>query len=430
MFLLFLHFTSSYDQRYSIVPPIELTNISEIGNWTLRGSGTIMKKKYIRLASANVDDYGTICQRVPTMFETWDVELEFNIKDGTIGGEIFGFIFSEELCPELPEEWNGVFVYINTTLTDKNGNSPLYVVPNDGKLIDFNIQKPVAQVKVRNLNFNSRLRLTRKGTNFAGFLIQGSSQTLTRLFDITIPKLIRFGYFTITGLSHMQGDSFDLVSLTTYSPQIYDRNEFDYDISQKNRKIIEDAVLQRRELKKQRRAQMVTSMKYHEEKNQHRDSLFGLTNRLRDSLSIIHEADLRVKETVTILQLQKFINFYVMDMVKQVTDKTDKTFSNFADTETQVNELWTDLQNKLRDLGMETRRDMEKLQNEVMNIAKRVKIEEIDPNSLLSDHLNGKSSSGFPINQKILVAIMIVEFIGYIVFLFVKRKKLHGFKND
>ena len=138
MFLLLLvQFIKSIEDRYSAVPPFEFTNISEIGNWTLRGSAANMKK-YIRLTSTVDGDYGSMCQRVPTLFKDWQFEVEIKANNNRkIGGEGFWFYFTEEVCPEMLLQFTGFSIWINTTQTDPTGQSPIYFVNNDNKVIDF-----------------------------------------------------------------------------------------------------------------------------------------------------------------------------------------------------------------------------------------------------------------------------------------------------
>jgi hypothetical protein len=96
---------SSFQRGFSLVDPHKLTDVGEIGNWTIRGSAVSMRH-FIRLTSADSNRSGAICTRVPTDFRDWRVELELN----AFRGKGFYFSFSSDQCPNPETSSNGFSV--------------------------------------------------------------------------------------------------------------------------------------------------------------------------------------------------------------------------------------------------------------------------------------------------------------------------------
>jgi hypothetical protein len=59
---------AAHEPIYSLIPPLDRTNLSEVGNWTFRGSAVNMKS-YVRLTSdAITAEDGALCYRAKTAF--------------------------------------------------------------------------------------------------------------------------------------------------------------------------------------------------------------------------------------------------------------------------------------------------------------------------------------------------------------------------
>ena len=231
----------SYEDRYSLVAPFVQTNISEFGNWTTRGSAVNLKK-FFRLTSDIDSDYGALCQRVPTLFRDWSFEVEIyasNRNQHQInGGEGFWFFFTQEVCPDMPIQFTGISIWVNTTNTHENGMSPVFYACNQDKIIDFDQFKPMAYIKVRNTTEPVRLRITKKGNDIKLEQAQGLDD-YQNVFQLTDKNIISHGYFTFAALTNEKFgfDNQDVYSIKTTALGPYDQKEFDYDISSKNRKI-------------------------------------------------------------------------------------------------------------------------------------------------------------------------------------------------
>lgn len=423
MFSFLLSLASSFDQRYSITAPIELTNVSEIGNWTFRGSTIPLKKKFIRLTSSNLDEYGLICQRVPTLFQDWNIEIEISVKDGKAGGDFFEFLFSEELCPSAPVQYRGVLVYINTSDIDSDGKSQILVFPNDNNYFDYGKGLDGGRIKVRNQDEPVRIIFKREDDQFSGFSHEGTKEVL--LFNYQIKNLIKHGYFSIYALSGEKGDIHDLYSFMTY-PREYDMPEYSYDISYRNRKIIEENVLQRREMKEKRRAKMQVSGKYTADSIDHQRKLYGSEGNIKDAFLEVNEAARRSQDTVTATDLKQFINQKVLPSIKKAAEKTEIEFIEFSNIQSHIKEIWENLQNQLRDLVFSTQREMKQMGDEVLGNAQKVSLGEMKVETVVTE-TEKKNKEQSNIVQKILIFIMIIELIGYITFFLIMKRKTHGF---
>jgi hypothetical protein len=96
---------SSFQRVFSLVDPHKLTDVREIGNWTIRGSAVSMGH-FICLTNAHSNRAGAVCTRVPTDFRDWRVELELN----AFSGKGVYFSFSSDQCPNPKTSSNGFLV--------------------------------------------------------------------------------------------------------------------------------------------------------------------------------------------------------------------------------------------------------------------------------------------------------------------------------
>ncbi|KAK8867074.1 Vesicular integral-membrane protein VIP36 [Tritrichomonas musculus] len=431
MFLisLFLQSSLSLENRYSVVPPFEFTNISEIGNWTLRGSAANMKK-YIRLTSTIDGDYGSLCQRVPTLFTDWQFEVEIKAFNNRYrGGEGFWFYFTKEVCPEMLLQYTGFCVWVNTSKTDSKGRSPIFFLNNENQVIDFNDCKPLGYIKLRNTTDPFRLRITKKGktlkVDHASDLGTGYYE---ECFHLTNNSLLDYGYFTFSAItgSSLYYDNNDLYSIRTFALSAYTQKEFDYDISAKNRKVIEAAVDVRRTMKQERRAKMVNMLKYNEDATNHKNTVNGGTYDIKDAFKLIKEAEERGSDTVSVLQLKAFINSYIETTITKAMKKIDLAFDKFDETKLDMNDLWGYLKTQLLDLSMETKQSLKNLENECLSFAKSINLQDLNQTSLQQSVSMTNEANDSKIS-KFLFYIMILEIIGYVIFFMYKRHKTHGF---
>lgn len=426
---LFIQSSLSLEGRYSIVPPFEFTNISEIGNWTLRGSAANMKK-YIRLTSTIDGDYGSLCQRVPTLFSDWQFEVEVKSFNNRFrGGEGFWFYFTKEVCPEMLLQFTGFSIWVNTSKTDSKGRSPIYFLNNDqNQVIDFNDYKPLGYVKLRNTTDPFRLRITKKAKTIkVDHATDLGTGYYEECFHITNNSLLDYGYFTFSAItgSSLYYDNNDLFSIRTFALSKYQK-EFDDDISAKNRKVIEAALDVRRTMKQERRAKMINMLKYNEDATNHQNTISGGSYDIKDAFKIIKEAHKRGTDTVTVTQLKSFINSYVETTITKAMKKIDMAFDKFDETKLDMNDLWGYLKTQLLDLSMETKQSLKALETECLSFAKSINLQDLNQTSLqqsvkINDNMNDSKIS------RILFYIMIIEVICYVAFFIYKRHKTHGF---
>jgi len=418
----FLVFSRSVEERFSLLPPHELTNVSEIGNWTIRGH-TSNLKSFLRLTSSIPNQYGGVCQRVPTMFRDWSVDLDIQAHSGD-GGKGIWFYFTNEVCPDLPLVYEGFTIWINTTEKNVKGESPVFFAANNGSILDFAKIAPSGHIKLLGNNGILTITITRENSKVT--LKEGKRVIFTQ----EVRDLIKFGYFTVAAVTSATSNNHDLYSIRTFALSLYEQNEFQFDISAKNRKIIEDEVLRRRFRKNLRRAKMMVTKYYMKQIEAAKSKLNGDNAVIVDAFSLINEADSRAQDTVTVESLSRYIENFIDATIEKAQNKINLAFEKFDETKLDMNEMWSDLRTKLLGLSMETKSSMAILERDIMTSAKSMKLENLNTKGL-GQSLETESShiSVSPISKSFVI-ISIAELIAYVIFFIYKHKKTKGFKID
>ena len=426
MFGFFFVFSICLSEQFSLIPPLEQTNISEIGNWTLRGVATNMKSG-IRLTSALKNRFGAVCQRTPTYFKEWTVDMEISAKGGD-GGHGIWFYFTEDVCPEMSTHFKGFVFWINTTSTSPEGISDVYFLRSNNDDIDFASLKPIGTLSLRDKKKNLRMHVTRR---FDYLTVDASKDIIFhRIFEANISGSPDYGYFTVASLTSNKTDNNDLLAFRVYpmSPPDFPFTSIDH--SSKNRKIIEDSVIARREMKKKRRENMLLMQKYSKEAMENQNILKNNSKTiLTDSISIIDEAYKRGYESITLQSLSYFIENQIDSAINQAQNKIINAATKLEDTKQGISELWMYLRKELLALDIESKTFLQKLEKEITDYAKAIKVSHINFDDVKNGLKSHASSVADSFASRVLLIISIIELFAYLVFFFVKRSSFQNRKK-
>lgn len=94
MFFTFFIFSQSLD-RFNLNPPFEMTDVNEIGNWSLVGS-TVNRKFALQLTTGVESEYGALCYRSPFVYSNFTWVLDVSFSD--LPGNDFYLYFTNEVC--------------------------------------------------------------------------------------------------------------------------------------------------------------------------------------------------------------------------------------------------------------------------------------------------------------------------------------------
>lgn len=344
--MLFLVLGMRQAADFSLLLPHSETYANEIGNWTLRGSATT-SEQFIRLTNAVPNTVGTVCQRVPSLFENWTVNIQVKFGGGT-GGRGFFFFFTKELCPLMPSQFSGVSIWLNTS-SRANGNLiDIFGAFNDSTTSRSRIGTVTA---VSSLT----LQITRNGTRIS--IQAGDNQTsLERVGELidTNKTLPQFGFFTISAITTENStDNNDLIFLETI--ELSERtNVVSPEISFRNRKLIENFVDTRRAKKVERRNLMEVTSKYRD----YFENNTSLSLNLSDALRITNELRDRAMLTMTASALQEFLDRRIASKLRPAYEKIKFANDNLESMRADIRDIWADLHVHLKSIADEIHREM------------------------------------------------------------------------
>ena len=435
MFFTFLQFIcSELEEGYSILRPIVQTNLSEVGNWTLRGSATNMKQ-FIRLTSPTNNDFGSLCQRLPTYFESWSFTIKLRSFGGT-GGRGFWIFFSEELCPVLPTQWNGFSIWINSSSIDDEANSPIYFVKNNGtSIIMPQNYKQIGYVPIHNFDNPLILNIKKNNSKLSITKIINNNKSRILMHEENCNDIIKSGYFTVSSITSKTNDNNDIIEIKTERLP-GNSIKLPNNLSKINRKKLESYVDERRKDKNRRRALQKTVLKYLEEIEKNNSTLKNSkkynnqTQRLKDAFRMIHESQVRASSSISLEELLRFIDMMVDDKVVSAYEMFNDAFENFTKIKRDVNETWKDLKYKLSELSNQSKSLMNDVNEEVMKIYKNLTIFSNNPLNIIPELKKEAQKTADNYVTKILHLVALIELVLYIIFFIYQRTEKHGFKKN
>ena len=416
--------------EYNLVPPLVSTDVGEIGNWTIGGTTTNIKKA-VRLTSAIPSSFGSICQRVPTLFKEWKLQFELkasNPNKKEMPGNCIWFFYTEDVCPNFGITFKGFTLWINTTSTNSEGLSDIYFLKGNGTTTSIDGLKPVGKVRVRDEKTPLRVEISKNANSLTIDVFEKYEPK--RIVDEDIIGLPEYGYFSFSALTSERVDNNDIVSFRVFNNSAIDHPNRTIDFATDNKIIIDMAKKTRRLKKAERFSAMKKVLQYYDEcKNEGKKLNAQEELDLREAIRIIDEAFVRSHNTLTKDDLEQFLSQQVDSTVEKAHQKIELAQSKYSETKRDIDDLWANLKQQLIGMALEEKEMMMELKKDVLNYAKRLNLKDIDiENSekklnTETDHLSESQITN------ILLLICIVEFVVYVIFFLVMRKKTNNFKK-
>lgn len=374
-------------------------------------------KTFLRLTSAGIpNDYGCICHRVPTLFRDWAVDLEMKVSGEKDARSAVTLYYSSTVCPRHPTKFKGFRLTFNSTTAGEEST----ITFSENKL---SRGEDIAKIKIRNTQSVMRFRLTRLDNSLV--IETYDNGELKKLCSASIPRSPYFGYFTISAENIESGDTNDLIAFRTQPLSEYETAQFDESLLITNRKIIETDVLNRRKAKKERRTNNMPRMNEYVQKMRHRNAeqLYdGEEFDIDDAFELIHEAEKRGLDAVTIEQLKIFIAKRLDTTVRSATQKIDHVLERFDESKLDMSEMWSYLREQIVALALEARQSMRNLEKESI-----ASVRDMDIHGLAMEMPDAAATSSSL--SKWLFVVAAVEAVAYVVFFVRQYKKTAGFKK-
>lgn len=414
----------SVQRGLSLKPPHEFSDVGEMGNWTVRGAA-LNFKQFIRLTSSQPEQYGAVCNRVPTNFRDWRLELQVNAWGGD-GGNGFEFIFSEEPCPDQEAPFTGFVVTIAADESEDLGElvfSPLYISDHRLTPEERNRTESMCSVPVRSDDELLELVITRKGNNVSVSYAddereEGDWGLLCA--SLEMKDLAEYGYITVSASTGKDGDDdHDLYFVNMLSESV--ETSYDKDYSQANRKIIEGFVETRREKKMRRRANMPLMQKYRAEQME--------AYKLSDALGLVNEMHLRAQMVVSKTYIGDFIDASIDEKLKKANEKIAFAMASFENLKEDLDAIWTGINQSLIDVTEEAQGQVDMVIKDVMSYANILGTG--GENSPLYRTAYGDALVDMedPVISTIFIGICICEAVVYLVFVLIRLRKTQFFKK-
>jgi hypothetical protein len=411
---------SSFQAGFSLINPHKLTDVGEIGNWTIRGSALSMRH-FIRLTSAHSNRSGAICSRVPTSFRDWKVELELNAFGGT-GGKGFYFSFSSDLCPNPETSFDGFSVWIDSKDNrDSWGYYPLFA--NRSNLTILRSLR-ICSVPLRSDDSHLRLLVERNNCSVVISYTSTDSHWDDDFIHCGTEKfedLPDFGYFTITALTNDNlTDDHDLYSVETDALSAIVPPQSLIDFSSRNRKILDEFALDRYPRKIPRQAGLPLMIKYIQKPEE-------LT--FSDALRLVDEIISRAMMTVSNSFISHFLNTTINESIEIVRDRIECAADSFHSLKAGLDRVSSCFRNELADITRELTAQVDVVRRDVVAYANILGTGGRD-SRLYQAAIRGASHKiRDPLLTNILWGICLIETVAYVLFFLVRVQRTRGFKK-
>lgn len=407
---------------HSLAPPYIFTNFSEIESWSIVGSAVNLKS-YLRLTNLVTNDFGGVCNRIPTNFDNWSVTLEMASLKGNCG-DSYHLYFTKEFCPKIGEDFAGFKILINMTQGVKKSEfASLYFIKGTKvrKIGDIRLSGTAVQLE--------KLHVEKRG-NIVGIQVIGNYRK--HFYDIRLDndnndnKSYYFSFYANTNEKYT--DENNLISVTTIalSDMKDNENKTEY-YSTLNRKIIQNNVYQRKELKKQRRSKMILTNRYNEEIQKNENILNGKNVNLKDSFEIIKESYDRSNTTITSDYLYDYFTNKIGKATHNAIVTVNLVSERLGEIKKELNSIWIDLNEQLQSLKRDSMSLKNTISDESIDFAKRINLKSLDKKQQ-KDRINHIFNNESKIS-KVIFIICSIEFILYAFFFIYKHKQTKGFKK-
>jgi hypothetical protein len=416
----------NWDPSYSLLPPHRFTELSEIGNWTLRGSALNLKK-FIRLTTNVADQSGGVCLRIPTRFRDWRLQIEIAIHDGGESGGGLTLYFTEQVCPDVTAWSTGFGIWFDMRSTEPDGGFPVYFFSGTGPKDE---RRKIGSAKLQsNSTHPVTLEIFRSEDKLTIDAVW--EYEYRRIGVVEEPNLLKFGYFTLIATSTKGGDVQDLTSLRVFiledliSAKHAPKGDVDY--SSVNRKAIAQAKQKRKESKKRRRKDMPTVFELVEDAKD--GQLTGGPVDIRNALKVLAEAGARARQDVTLKQLSELINGPISRTVEAADRRLRHASERFSETQEEIIELWSSLKTSLVDLELEAVTEMAAIEATFITVLETLNLTAEDIDDALKMLKRKARGTGDTSVTMLLMSLSIIEVVCYVAFFCIKRQTTRGFKK-
>ena len=425
-------FSLSSQSYFDILGPILTTLPGEVGFWSMLGVSTNLKRS-IHFSPDSNRQNGSICTRIPNNANEWDSFFQIQVKSGSLL-----YVVSDEVCPFWAlnnniDSFSGFILNITSIDDEKLSMSAQFLIKDrmtSNKLC--NVDSSTATVKV-SYKANSVEFFVENGTEYMKcgktipvtdlqksyftFFANGPYQNNAHIKNA--PKLARFGN---SELFYYE---------MKFSKQIKESENIT-EINHANKQLILFQQRQNRGASSHPILPVSSSVIKEMEKvfyNLNDDSLDKAqkeknAEKIRDILIEINE---RLSESLTVEDLNKLIDATLTVNLEKAERKMEKKRKALQEISNDLNNLQADLTEKLQWLSNFAVESMQNSKEGAVNtlskfldVVKESEGLENETTTTIQDF----NSTNLP---TILYLISFVEFVCYIIFFIIQRKKTHGF---
>lgn len=402
---------------------------SELGNWTIRGSGSSINKDQIILTpSVNSSDrfiYGEMCQRLPMYSQ--DFTFTANISQTEGDGSSFRFFYSKDLCSENLINFEGVVIWTNSSI--KNGKKSAVYVFN--RFNNSQTQIPTEPSCYWDFyNKQTNVSLSKKGSFFTVTLSDSENKEICYSNPIILPE---FGYFSIVAFNPQEKDLIPSKSSVNCVKVFLDgkfKAPHDDTILVKNRKLLDRLYTLYKENIELRRSKMPFLRHYTEKKKNSNEILDGTPDDLENGLLLLSETMERAKHFAPLYFYLQLYNYTIPMLVKKPLEIIRGASYVIESINQELQEIQEITSSELNDISKDIMNSMSELKKNsfafTRSLVENQTASHIIVRKILKDFPQNKDDSNVPI---ILLIICGVEFLGYIGFFFYKKSQTDNFKK-
>ena len=443
MLLFFAFFGSCFDVGYSLLPPFALNNVSEVGNWSLRGSAVSLKNK-IRLTSDLENQFGRVCELIPAYFIDWSIDIELSVHGGN-GGKYFMFFFTRDVCPTNFRTFDGIAIIVS--LEKINNKYDVYLIEGNVHYLNINTMAPLGHIYSNTNDDDPKKFPTLHITRAGGHITLETSASYNMIFYQDAKETIDYGYFSFVGMTDQSYSNIDIDSVminkisnedessmtslgVKNSHPVYSKVNNAEDFLAVNRKVIEKNEKEK-QIKKAIRSLKIptaTSLRQYMDKTMENVGTFTMY----DALKIVSELENRGKSTISLNDLSSYIENTVVTKINKAYSGIENTANNITLHKEEIKKLWGNLFTELFAIVKETERELQQIKLETIETIKKLDIVQVDADLLKSlVHNQVESELSTEKLNTVLLIIAGIEIIIYSVFFTIKHKQTHGFtKRD
>ena len=397
--------------------PIKTTSPGEIGVWSLIGVTTNMKKS-IHFSPDSSRQNGAICNRIPTSSNEWFSQFRVQVSKGSLV-----YIVSDESCPY----WS-----ISHSVNSWSGISLNITRKNNGKMVlraHYLNQSQPYEAKLCKVNSeNVTIKASYVNNTMTYYVLADNDNQFTGCGSpIPISEKMSKSYFTFYAENSEGIGSSEIYHYILKIPSTFKETlnltESDYF----NRQHI--LLHQEKRISEHPSLPLAREIIAEMEKANYKLSQSKQVNTTGNIRDLLIEVKKRLKYTLTTEDLQKLVHATIAVNLIRAERKMEKRRMAFS----SINE---DLDN-LKNVVNEKLNWLNKYVLNSMNEAKGSAV------SILTEFLEAtKESEELPKEAKrrakemksawiptILYSISFIEFLCYVIFFCVKRKKTHGFQK-